>query len=721
MNTISTIGDYTGMVADHYRSDDLVAALSGIARMMQGKEVDPGGRNMHARIKLPSARGEIEVAVKSFSRQLVVKDWLDSKCGSRARRSWKAAHELSRCAVGTPEPVAFLENWDGRTLVESYYITVFQENVVSFKDELIRLFKEDSECSSFMSLLEYVSGEIRCMHAAGFLHNDLGNQNILLRRDDLSGWKDAQFIDLNRGSVKPSLSFRERARDISRIYLPSDLLRVFKEMYFDDVPSPSFQKWEGFFRRLYALHSATRALRHPFRELKKRASGDQHDYPSEDDMWIWDEKSAQSISTLLSKDKRRYRSKLDTIRIAGTVLSGGVSVKRLYGELLDECWKEPVNLDGCFGVAIEPTESSRDQELSVLAGLGKVPTIVRAYYHKGEKQWDFACELIRDLDKAGHKVSLALVQDRAAVKNPEGWSSFVSHVLGKVSDCVDWVELGHAANRVKWGVWRLREYERFMKETWKAVSEYPEIKVMGPAAIDFEYPFVMSALSNVPAGCRYNALSHLLYVDRRGAPENMQGSFSALEKFALARSMARWSNACEDKLIVSEVNWPLLETGVYSPVGCPYESPGIRHGDPSVGEDDYADYMLRYMLIAVCSGMVERVYWWRMTAHGYGLVDDKDVSGWRKRPAYHMFKHLVDVLEGGRYLERVAGLSKGLCALVFETRAKDRVCIVYSSCGEMQVELPFEVKRATDALGNVIEATGQKMTVAGRPLYLDIE
>ena len=74
MSDIFSIGDYTGMVSDDYRSDDLVAALAEIAGMMSDNNMVSGGRNRHARLKLPSAMGEIDVAVKSFSKQLVLKE-----------------------------------------------------------------------------------------------------------------------------------------------------------------------------------------------------------------------------------------------------------------------------------------------------------------------------------------------------------------------------------------------------------------------------------------------------------------------------------------------------------------------------------------------------------------------------------------------------------------------------------------------------------------------
>ena len=124
-----------------------------------------------------------------------------------------------------------------------------------------------------------------------------------------------------------------------------------------------------------------------------------------------------------------------------------------------------------------------------------------------------------------------------------------------------WAEVAHAINRVKWGIWDCGDYRRLVAPVARLAERFPAVRFTGPAVIDFEYPFVVSALGALPRGLRFHAVSHHLYVDRRGAPENPQAGFSLLEKCAMGRAIARWSPATEDRFIVSEVNWPLLGTG----------------------------------------------------------------------------------------------------------------------------------------------------------------
>ncbi|MBP5788604.1 MAG: hypothetical protein J6Y19_12430, partial [Kiritimatiellae bacterium] len=72
--------------------------------------------------------------------------------------------------------------------------------------------------------------------------------------------------------------------------------------------------------------------------------------------------------------------------------------------------------------------------------------------------------------------------------------------------------------------------------------------------------------------------------------------------------------------------------------------------DPSVGEASCAAFWERYVLGCVCSGHVSRVYWWRLAAHGYGLLDVPPGGGeWRERPAFAAMAELRRRLEGARF------------------------------------------------------------------------
>ena len=177
--------------------------------------------NLPARLVAPDARilsaGRnltvvIPVSVAGQNKQWAVKRFPPSFARSpregKAWDSWDASLFLRSNGVPVPAPVAILETKAGVSEAVSYFITEFLPERYTFKDELIRIYRDGLECETLMTLLELVARNIRQMHDAGFLHNDLGNQNILLARKGDRDWESVEFIDLNRGRIRDGLSVR---------------------------------------------------------------------------------------------------------------------------------------------------------------------------------------------------------------------------------------------------------------------------------------------------------------------------------------------------------------------------------------------------------------------------------------------------------------------------------------------------------------------------------
>lgn len=709
------IGPFHAQLAPGFDPSGLAGALEILPARLRDRADHPGlSRHRLVRLSLPSPAGPVDVMVKAFAAQPAWKDRWDQRRGSKAMRAFRVAVHLHERGVGTPPPVACLERWDGARLAESYMVTRFVEPLTDLRRALIHIYREDPHCARLMALLQAVADAVRSMHEAGVLHRDLGNQNILLH-GGLEG--DVLFTDLNRARILPRLGERERARDISRLTLPSDLLRVFKEMYWSGPPPAAFERWERLRRAHYRWHDQTRALRHPFRERARRGRTPlEETYPSVPEIWIWDDRSAQPIQVARGPERRKHMPVANVLRPAAATLRRLAPIRRAYREFLRGAFQTPQTLDQRVGVCVEPAAGAWQERLDWLRQLGACPVLVRCYRHHDEARRETTLNAIRQLRALGHDVTVALVQDRASVRDPDLWAGFGSHVLDSVAADVQAVEVGHAINRVKWGVWDLRELRGLYAPLPEWRRRHPQLQWIGPACIDFEYPAVLAALDLLPEGATFDALSHHLYVDRRGAPEARQGRFSTLEKFALGRAMARVHPRCADRFICSEVNWPVLGTGVHSPVGSPYHWPGQVPGPPNVTPEAYAAYMIRYLLIALCSGLAERVYWWRLAAHGFGLLSDAPPGTFERRPAFGALRTFLAVCGPARF-ESYQRWGRGGHSFRFAAPDGEPFLVAYTT-EDREPALPaWRCGRVIDAQG-VIHKQSQADLLGAAPIYL---
>lgn len=710
-------GVYRGEISERFTSSDAeewiasVGARLGSAPAATGQ----GGTRIYS-VDAPWRGEALPLLVKAQGPLPFLKNIAARRSGTAAARAWRAAWRLVEGDAGTPEPIAWLERWSGSRCEESYFITRRLDPVTTFRDELRHLLRNDPDAGRVMALLEAIAPAVRAMHDAGVQHRDLGNQNILLQRSEQSAWTGVYFIDLNRAILgEGPLSLRQRAQDLARLYLPTDLLRVFCEMYFDARAPEPFVDALRAARRRFAFHSWSRQIRHPIRHARTRRDPTRHQiYPLPRDIWLWDEKSAQPINAWARRERNRLYPLSNHLRIARSSIRSTPKVMREYRSLMAAAFGASIPMAGRWGMSVEPRSATWSIERALLSAKMKAPVLIRLYRHKGTRQWDFAVQAGRELAASGHAVGFALCQDRRAVIEPAAWAAMCERVAPQIAPFADWVEVGHAVNRVKWGVWDVREYRRLLEPIIDLKAAYPALQWMGPAGIDFEYPYVAATLSAVPTGFCFDALSHHLYVDRRGAPENRQGRFNSLDKFALARAVANASGACRDRLVVSEVNWPLADTGVYSPVCSPYLFSGQRVGAPNVHEADYARYMVRYLLQAACSGFVERVYWWRLAAHGFGLVDER-AEPWRLRPAYHAWNRLVEVVGDATFVRNVPVGDTAYLHL-FRRPDGEQVGVGYAWRESERSEIPLACERAEWMDGTPLESIPTQLT--GDPVYL---
>ncbi|MEN8772083.1 MAG: lipopolysaccharide kinase InaA family protein [Akkermansiaceae bacterium] len=693
-------GGFVGKI----RTDFLVALddsrIAGLLEEIRSAKEGVLAKRRHWVVVRPiEVEGETKkVVVKAFGSQQGWKDRYDHKRGSKAARSFRAAEFLKSHGVDTPAPVAYLERWEGRRLEESYYLSEYLSGLTSFKKALTDIYDEGQPCDRFIDLLIKVSGVMRKMHDAGFYHRDLGNQNIELTRTEDGEWDEVNIIDLNRGRIREELTAKERALDFARLSMPSGFLEILVKIYWHDGAPKEFHKEMKRVRRNFRLWSASRRWRHPIKSWKK---GRYRFGSGLEDVWIWDRRSAQASITMDKADRKAHQSNWNHLKIAGSVLKSGWPIWKEYGKQMKGAFQKKVDLAGRIGMSLEPTDLDFAKQLEYLPAMGKIPILLRFGHHEGRAQWEKTVGYLNDLHEKGHEIMVAILQDRKAVLEPESWRSFLEYVLGEIEGKVEMVELCHVVNRMKWGIRTLNEHAQLLKPVIILQEKFPGIHFSGPACIDFEYHYLVASLNATPKGLEYDALSHHLYVDRRRAPENKQGKFNTVEKAGLLKAIARWSGRCEERVIVSEVNWPLEWTGVWSPVSATYQPAKLRGSRVHVTEEEYGCFMLRYLVLTICSGFVDQVYWWRLVAHGFGLIDDRAEGGWRERIAFKMLSVFLKQLGQATFVEKLE-VEDEVYALRFE-REDEEVVMMWCNGRTYSGPWPVELKRTLNATGEAIE------------------
>jgi tRNA A-37 threonylcarbamoyl transferase component Bud32 len=138
---------------------------------------------------------------------------------SKAVRSLKLALALEEIGLRTPKPIALLEK-RGRfnKIISSYFITEY----IDYDYNLLDILKDDKHPlrSRVKEWLPQIAKDIKKMHDAGIVHNDLHAGNILV--EDIDNKPRFYYIDLNRGRIKKRLTMKARMKDLARFKLKRD-------------------------------------------------------------------------------------------------------------------------------------------------------------------------------------------------------------------------------------------------------------------------------------------------------------------------------------------------------------------------------------------------------------------------------------------------------------------------------------------------------------------
>ncbi len=370
----------------------------------------------------------------------------------------------------------------------------------------------------------------------------------------------------------------------------------------------------------------------------------------------------------------------------------------LYRRYRKQMYNESVDIDHPFALSLSPVEGRNEEVVRSFLETGVRQSLVRIPSWEQDRLNEYE-EFIDRLLFNRVDVTISLLQQRADVLDPSRWKNFIDSVFGQFKEKCSYFEIGHAWNRTKWGVWNYKEYLSLARPAYELGQKYG-VKLVGPAVIDFEFHLYPPVLNEIP----FDKVSSLLYVDRVGGPENKQFGWDTSAKIALLKAAVDVCLSENRDLWITEFNWPLEGTGKYSPAS----------GKPNVTEEDQGNFLVRYYILALASGFVERVYWWQLVAPGYGLIDSREEE-WRRRPSYFALKTLVRMLEYSTYEARIHHPQAEIFTF---TKGEDRIAVCWTAGPELDFHFPAKIKRAVDREGNELPVKGQGLTLSGSPQYV---
>lgn len=416
--------------------------------------------------------------------------------------------------------------------------------------------------------------------------------------------------------------------------------------------------------------------------------------------FAWNEFADQPHNVAPRRDRFRHHLKRagGYVELARANLAIALSALRRYRQYMRTFHQKPVEIGAPFAVSSSPAGEKNDEVVENLKAAGIRQTLVRLPSWERENLSRYEA-FVRLLRRAEIDVVAALLQRREDVLSPASWEGFLEDVFSGFSSLCSFFEIGHAWNRTKWGVWDYREYIGLAQPAVSLADKY-KAGLVGPAVIDFEfhlYPPVLKAVA-------FDKVSSLLYVDRTGAPENAQFGWTTAKKVALWKAVADCSTGKDRDCWITEMNWPLQGTGKFSPAA----------GKPCVTEEEQANYLVRYYVICLASGLVERIYWWQLAAPGYGLIDSRD-KPWRKRPSYFALANMVRLLEGSQFRGKIQ--DAGADVFLFR-KGREEFAVCWTRKGETDFRFSRTPRRVIGRDGEEKKLAKERIRIEEKPQYV---
>lgn len=318
--------------------------------------------------------------------------------------------------------------------------------------------------------------------------------------------------------------------------------------------------------------------------------------------------------------------------------------------------------DRFFGIFVDPFKNDHKFLLESLLELGVKSVGIRVYYEDDFFHGEDFTNLKSFMDNLimnGFEPFIVVAQNFDA-KRSESLDSFFERFFKEFYPYTKQFQIGEAINRMKWGMVQKGDYKRFFDSALGASRKYDDVKLVAPSVIDFEWYYALYYLDEIGRE-NVDILNSLLYVDRRGQPENEQYGFDTVDKIELMKAVDP-----SKPFWITEVNWPISGTDDFKPTS----------EDEAVSTDVYADYLVRYMLLSISTSLVDRVYWWQLSAKGYGLIDHLNEE---KYEGFYAYKFLIETLQDARFVSMKE--DRGFIEMFFEGSQGEDISVSWCADG----------------------------------------
>lgn len=144
---------------------------------------------------------------------------------SKARRSFEYAMFLLEKGIGTPEPIAYLENYNWIGLKDSYYASEHLQCDLTYR-ELVEI----PDFPDNENILRQFTQFSFNLHQKGVEFLDHSPGNTLIKKA-VDGKYEFFLVDLNRMNFHNQMDFEQRMKNLSRLTPKKDMIVIMSNEY----------------------------------------------------------------------------------------------------------------------------------------------------------------------------------------------------------------------------------------------------------------------------------------------------------------------------------------------------------------------------------------------------------------------------------------------------------------------------------------------------------